>query len=322
MLPVRNKITICFAHIAYRFQDQFHKRNTGLASFEVRTREELDARIGGADVLLVSGLWRNDILPLAGRLRFIQSISAGVDQYDRDALAAARIRLASAQGTNAQAVAEHAIALILALARRLPEARDNQHRKYWRGMLSELRQREDELDGKTLLVVGLGRIGGRLARLARAFDMHVIGLRRDPAASSNGADEVHGIDALHAFLPRADIVALTCPLTPQTENLIDAHALARMKPTAHLINSGRGRVVDEPALIACLRNGGIAAAALDVTVEEPLPATSPLWDLPNLLITPHTGGETQHYEDNVIDLLLENLDRLWRGETTLVNQVV
>jgi D-2-hydroxyacid dehydrogenase (NADP+) len=322
MLPVRNKITICFAHIAYRFQDQFHKRNTGLASFEVRTREELDARIGGADVLLVSGLWRNDILPLAGRLRFIQSISAGVDQYDRDALAAARIRLASAQGTNAQAVAEHAIALILALARRLPEARDNQHRKYWRGMLSELRQREDELDGKTLLVVGLGRIGGRLARLARAFDMHVIGLRRDPAAGSNGADEVHGIDALHELLPRADVVALTCPLTPQTENLIDARALARMKPTAHLINSARGRVVDEPALIACLRNGGIAAAALDVTVEEPLPATSPLWDLPNLLITPHTGGETQHYEDNVIDLLLENLDRLWRGETTLVNQVV
>ena len=322
MLPSRNNTTICFAHVAYQFQTRFEQRSTGLASFEVRTREALAARIGAADVLLVSGLWRNDLLPQAGRLRFIQSISAGVDQYDRTALAAAGIRLASAQGANARAVAEHAMALILALARRLPEARDHQHTKLWRGMLADLAQREDELGGKTLLIVGLGRIGGRLAQLARAFDMRVLGLRRDPAAGTNGADEVHAIDRLHHLLPQADIVALTCPLTAQTEHLIDAAALALMKPSAHLVNCARGRVVDEPALIACLQRGGIAGAGLDVTAEEPLPAASPLWHLPNVLLTPHTAGETRRYEDNVLDILLDNLDRLWRGEAALRNQVV
>jgi phosphoglycerate dehydrogenase-like enzyme len=322
MFPTSDKITICFAHVAYQFQMQFEKRNTGLKSFEVRNPGELEARIGGVDVLLVSGLWRNELLSLAPGLRFIQSISAGVDQYDRAALAAASVRLASAQGANASAVSEHAFALILALARRLPEARDNQNKKFWRGMLGDLTRREDELGGKTLLIVGLGRIGGRLARLAKAFDMHVIGLRRDPAAGSNGTDEVHAIEHLHELLPRADIVALTCPLTPQTENLIDASALRLMKPSAHLINCARGRVVDEAALIACMQNNGIAAAGIDVTIEEPLPTSSPLWSLPNVLVTPHTGGETRHYEDNVLDLLMENLERLGRGETALRNQVV
>jgi len=122
-------------------------------------------------------------------------------------------------------------------------------------------------------------------------------------------------------LGEADIVALTCPLTPQTQNLIDAAALAAMKPGAHLVNVARGRVVDDPALIRALQEGRLAAAALDVTCEEPLPASSPLWTMPNVLITPHTAGETQAYEDNVIDILLENLDRLWRG-APLRNEVV
>jgi phosphoglycerate dehydrogenase-like enzyme len=123
-------------------------------------------------------------------------------------------------------------------------------------------------------------------------------------------------------LPQADVVALTCPLTRETENLIDAHAFGRMKQSAHLINVARGKVVDEAALIEAMRAGRIAGAAIDVTPEDPLPAASPLWDLPNTFITPHTGGETRHYEDNVIDILDENLQRLWRGETTLRNQIV
>ena len=129
-------------------------------------------------------------------------------------------------------------------------------------------------------------------------------------------------DRLHELLGQADIVALTCPLTPETENLIDARALAAMRPTAHLINVARGRVVDEAALTEALPAKRIAAAGLDVTSEEPLPAASPLWTMPNVLLTPHTAGETQRYEDSVIDILLENLDRLWRGESTLKNQVV
>jgi phosphoglycerate dehydrogenase-like enzyme len=117
-------------------------------------------------------------------------------------------------------------------------------------------------------------------------------------------------------------VALTCPLTPETEHLIDAAALAAMKPTAHLINVARGRVIDEAALIDALQQQRIAAAALDVTHEEPLPEASPLWALPQVLITPHSAGETQRYEDAVIDILLENLERLWRGDAALRNQVV
>jgi phosphoglycerate dehydrogenase-like enzyme len=223
---------------------------------------------------------------------------------------------------NADAVAQHAMALMLALARRLPEARDNQHARRWRGMISEIAAREDQLTGKTLLIVGMGRIGSRLARLAKAFDMRVLATKRDPATGSELADAVCGNDRLHELLRQADVVALTCPLTPETEHLIDAAALAAMKPTAHLVNVARGRVVDEPALIAALQQGRIAAAGLDVTREEPLPATSPLWALPQVLITPHSAGETQRYEDAVIDILLDNLERLWRGEAALRNQVV
>jgi D-2-hydroxyacid dehydrogenase (NADP+) len=322
MLPPRDALTICFAHVAYHFQDQFTARATGLRSFQVWNREDFAARIPEADVVVVSGMWNNDLIPSAKKLRFVQSISAGTDQYDFSKFGQAGIRLASAAGGNARAVSEHAIALILALARRLPEARDNQHKAHWRGMIGDLTQREDELGGKTVLIVGLGRIGGRLAQLCRAFDMKVIGIRQNSAAGANGADEVHGIDALHRLLPQADIVALTCPLTPATEGLMSAAAIGLMKRSAYLINCARGRVVDEAALIVALQTNAIAAAGIDVTVQEPLAPDSPLWSLPNALVTPHTAGETRQYETNVMDMLLENLDRLWRGETSLLNQVV
>jgi phosphoglycerate dehydrogenase-like enzyme len=322
MLPPDDRLTICFAHVAYQLQQRFAARGTGIASFEARDRAALDGRIGEADVLVASGLWHDGLLERAGRLRYVQSIGAGTDQVPRDKLAARGVRLASAQGVNANAVSEHAMALILALARKLPEARDNQARKRWRGMIGDIAAREDELGGKTLLVVGLGRIGGRLARLAKAFGMRAVGLRRNPAAGAEGADAAHGLEALPKLLPEADFVALTCPLTPETEKLIDAAALRRMKPAAHLVNVARGRVVDEPALIAALREGRIASAALDVTVEEPLPPSSPLWEMATVLITPHTAGETRRYEDNVLDILQENLARLRRGEAQLLNQIV
>jgi phosphoglycerate dehydrogenase-like enzyme len=117
-------------------------------------------------------------------------------------------------------------------------------------------------------------------------------------------------------------VALTCPLTPETENLIDAAALGRMRKGACLVNAARGRCVDEAALAAALKEERLAGAAIDVTVEEPLSPASPLWDIPTAFITPHTAGETRHYEDNVLDILEENLARLWRGEAALYNQVL
>jgi phosphoglycerate dehydrogenase-like enzyme len=321
MLPAKDRLKICFAHAAYCMAERFGLRTTGIAHLEVRSAEDLARHLPEADVLVVSMMWRNELAGLATKLKFIQSISAGTDHYDKGLLRAHGIRLASAAGVNAQAVAEHAMALILALSRRLPEARDNQHARHWRGMIGDLAKREDQLTGKTLLIVGMGRIGSRLARLAKAFDMRVIATKRDPAAGAAGADAVYGNARLRELLGQADIVALACPLTPETENLIDAAALAAMKPAAHLVNVARGRVVDQPALIGALQERRIAAAALDVTSEEPLPAASPLWSLPNVLITPHTAGETRAYEDGVIDILLENLEHLWRGEP-LRNEVV
>jgi Phosphoglycerate dehydrogenase and related dehydrogenases len=137
MLPPKDRLTICFAHVAYQLQERSWRARRGSRASSA-SASEFESRIGEADVLLVSGLWRNELLEKAGRLRFIQSISAGTDQYPRALLKARGIRLASAQGTNARAVAEHAMALILALTRRLPEARDHQARRHWRGMISDI----------------------------------------------------------------------------------------------------------------------------------------------------------------------------------------
>src|SRR6516162_5918855 len=134
MLPPNDKLTICFAHVAYRLHERFSVLNTGINSFAVRDFETLEKRVGEADVLVISGLWQDSLLDRATKLRFIQSIGAGTDQFPRDELAKRGIQLASARGVNARAVAEHAMALILALSRRLPEARDNQGKQVWRGM--------------------------------------------------------------------------------------------------------------------------------------------------------------------------------------------
>ena len=321
-LPPRDRTTICFAHAAYAMQAQFDRRATGLAAFQVRSLDELKQRIGEADVVCVSGLWRNELLATAPRLAFVQSISAGTDQYSREAFAAVGVRLASAQGVNERAVSQHAMALILARTRHLIEARDNQLARFWRPMIADIDKREEELGGKTLVIVGMGRIGSLLAGLARAFGMHVIAVKRDITHGVEAADEALPLARLTEALARADFVALTCPLTPETEGLIDLTALKAMKPTAYLVNVARGKVINPSDLIAALSGGLIAGAAIDTAVEEPLPADSPLWTTPRLFITPHSAGETQRYEDNVIDLLLENLERLWRGDGELKNGIV
>ena len=238
MIPAKEEMTIGFAHAAYRFKERFELRNTSIRCFEVRTREDIDRRMGEADVLVISGLWHNGLIDLAGKLHFIQAISSGTDFFDLKRLQAKGVRVANAQGVAAHAVS---MALMMALIRRLPEARDNQMKHFWRGMMGELSRREDELGGKTLLIVGLGMIGDRLAHLGKAFDMNVIGVRRDPTQGNGHADEIHALSALGSLLPRADFVALTCPLTPATEKLINAETLGLMKPTAYLINATHRR---------------------------------------------------------------------------------
>jgi D-2-hydroxyacid dehydrogenase (NADP+) len=320
VLPDQSRLTIGFAHAAYQLADEFRARGAPFACFEVRTLDELQARVHEADVLVVSGLWRNELLRKADRLRFIQSISAGTDQFARDLIAAKGVRLTSAQGANERTVAEHAMALILGLARQLHRARDHQARAHWRGMIADRRQREQELGGQTLLILGLGRIGSRLAALARAFDMHVIGVKRQPTPVA-GVEQIVPPEKLREVLPQADFVALTCPLTPETEGLIGREQLEVMKSSSFLINVARGRVVDESALISALEQGTIAGAALDCFREEPLPPSSPLWHMTDVIMTPHSAGETQRYESNIIDLLQENLERLYRGDA-LRNQIV
>lgn len=320
-LPPENELTICFAHAAYQLQAEFNARGRSARSFEVRSLDELKARAAEADVMVVSGMWRNELIAQCPKLRFVQSVSAGTDQYDKAAFAAAGIRLASAQGANERAVSEHAMALILSLTRQIHLARDNQMARHWRPMIGDRGRREDELGGKTLAIIGLGRIGLRLAALASAFGMRVIGVRRSPEKQPH-VEAVVRPDQLLEVMAQADIVALTCPLTPETEGLIGAQALAAMKPSALLINVARGKVVDEAALLAALRENRIAGAGLDCFHEEPLPESSPFWTLPQVVVTPHSAGETRAYEANVVDLLVENLGRLAKGETALRNQIV
>ena len=321
-LPGDDTLVIHFAHIAYRLAERFALRGAGIEHFQTWSRDETLARIAEGHVLVTSGFWSDAMLERATNARFIQVCAAGYDQFDLDALRGRGVRLANGSGVNRNAVSDHAMALLLALVRHVHTGRDRQRAHQWRGMISDLGRREDELAGKTMLIYGLGAIGSRLARLASAFDMTVIGIKRDIAGHDGSATEVRPPDRLFDSLAEADVVVLTCPLTPQTENLIDAQALARMKPSAYLINVARGRCVNETDLIAALQRDAIAGAGIDTTREEPLDPDSALWDIENALITPHTAGETRKYEDNVLDILIENVRRLQRGETALVNAIV
>ena len=320
--PTRQNTTIHFSHSAYQMANRFAARELDIQHFQTSTVEATRKKINETDVLVVSGFWRNALLSEAPRLRYVQSISAGYDQYDLDALRHHDVLLCNASGVNADAVSQHAISLTLALIRHLPSARDHQHQQHWRAMISDINQREDDLVGHTMLVVGLGAIGTRVARLARAFGMHTIGTKRDTTTHDGSCDEVHTPEALPNLLPRADFVVLCCPLTEATTDLIDSKTIVLMKPSAYLINVARGGCVEESALYNALSNSVIAGAGIDHFKEEPLPANSPFWALDNLVITPHSAGETRKYEDNVIDILLSNLEKLWAGNTDLNNRIV
>ncbi|WP_424812353.1 D-2-hydroxyacid dehydrogenase [Roseococcus sp. YIM B11640] len=317
-----DKPTIGFAHVVYRNGDRFAERGNPYPSFEARSLEELEARVADAEVLVISGMWKNFLPEKAPKLKYVQALSSGTDQFDREVLKKHGITLCNAAGANAAAVSEHAVGLMLGMVRRLFVARDDQARKHWSGMKGDFEIREDELAGKTAIVVGMGKIGARLIKLLKAFEMTVIGVRANPASGKEGADEVYATADLPKILPRADFVVLVCPLTPETTNLIDAKAFALMKPSAYLVNCARGKVVDEEAMIEALKTKRIKGAGLDVMATEPLPESSPLWTLPNAFLAPHTGGETCAFENNVLDIMMENIERLKAGRTDLINKIV
>lgn len=314
--------TVGFAHVAYELGRQFAARCPNHPFFEVRTVEELEERIHEADVLVLSSLWNNDLLKKASRLRFVQVVSSGIEQFDLALLSERNIRLANGQGVNAPSVAEHAIGLLLSLTRQLHLARDRQSQRQWRPLIGDPAQREDEIRGKTMAIVGTGKIGVQLAMIARdGFGMRVLGIRRE-AYPAEGFAEVFGVDRLHDTLAVADVVVICCPLTPHTFRMIDLKALRAMRPDAILINVARGAVIDEAALLRVLDEGRLAGLGLDCFEDEPLPPSSPLWDIPRVIVTPHSAGETRFYEQRIIDVLLDNLARIDAGKTTLRNEIV
>ncbi|MCU1221452.1 MAG: D-isomer specific 2-hydroxyacid dehydrogenase, NAD-binding protein [Candidatus Angelobacter sp.] len=254
-------------------------------------------------------------LRAAKSLRWIYSITAAVDQFLYPELISSEIAISNAGSVHGPVVAEHAIAMVLALAKRLPSAVRYQQRRKW--AMEEIwneQPRPREVRGSSAAVVGLGSIGAEVAAMAAALKMHVIGVREHPERGTSGAHDVLGYDALDVAIARADFVVLAAPLTERTRHMIDARRLRLFKPTAYLINVARGALVDEAALVKALRERRIAGAALDVFEEEPLSRWSPLWKMPQVLITPHTAFLTENVWQRHYEVFTANLKRYLAGQ--------
>ena len=252
-------------------------------------------------------------LRAAARLRWIYSITAAVDQFLYSELISSDIHVTNAGRVHGPVVAEHAMAMALALAKRLPSAVRYQDRRKW-AMQTIWSERPREMRGATLVVVGLGSIGAEVAAMAAALKMHVVGVREHPERGPDGAHEVVGYDGLDGALSQADFVVLAAPLTLRTRHVIDARRLKMFKKTAFLVNASRGALVDEAALIAALKDGSIAGAALDVFEEEPLSRWSRLWKMPQVLITPHTAFLTENVWHRHYEVFTANLRRYLAGQ--------
>ncbi len=262
--------------------------------------------IAGGDV----GIERLLAMP---RLHWYQQWGAGADWIMQHPEAREKDWVVTnASGLHAIPISEHIFALMLALARRLPEAVRAQERHAW--VRSDGLPPVFELAGKTMVLVGVGAIGQRTARLAKAMEMRVIGVRRDPTKPAQGVARMVGPNELDEVLPEADFVVLTVPLTPETRHMIGPCQLALLKPTACLINIGRGGTVDQAALVEALQRGQIGGAGLDVTDPEPLPPDAPLWDAPNTLITGHYAGSTPAYGERALAIFTDNLARYLAGQ--------
>ncbi|MFB3882220.1 MAG: D-2-hydroxyacid dehydrogenase [Armatimonadota bacterium] len=272
------------------------------------------AKAADAEVIQ-AGHWSDELWKAAPRLKWVHSGGAGVERFMTPDFVASPIILTNSQGVYAIPIADHVMAFVLHFSRRFGELVRKQLAHEWEGW--EERRSSDELWGKTLGIVGLGGIGSEVARRAKAFGMRVIATRQRPDRPSEFADEVRGADQLPWLLRESDYVALCSALTHETRHLIGAEELKLMKPTAVITNIGRGGLVDEQALIGALNTGVIAGAGLDVFEQEPLPADSPLWDMPNVMITPHDAGSSPQSHERFMAIFLENLRRYVAGEPLL-----
>lgn len=297
----------------------------GIESFRRTPGQEKRWQTMIAEAEVLFGLPGDSATGLAGavrageRLHWVQATAGGageqVQAADLTAAELDRVMITRAVGVHAGPLAEFAILGVLAFTKDLPRLlADKQARRWDHYPVAELA-------GTTLLVVGLGSVGAEVASLAKALGMRVIAVNRTGRSDSPDVDEARPSRFLADLLPVAHSVVLTLPLTEQTRGMIDAAAIERMHRGAVLVNIGRGGVVDEPALVRALQQGRLAGAALDVFAAEPLPPDSALWDLPNVLLSPHTAGLSVHENERIVALFSENLRRYLAGED-LLNRVL
>jgi phosphoglycerate dehydrogenase-like enzyme len=246
-------------------------------------------------------------------LRWVHATAAGAGEQVRKtglpAEALERVAITTSSGVHAVPLAEFAVLGLLAMAKELPQFMEDQRARAW----PELRRPLRELDGQTLFLVGLGDIGRETARLGKAFGMRTVGFRRTQGPPPTHVDEVHGPHRLAELAGRADAMVVSLPMTDQTAGMIDRATIERLPPSCIFVNVGRGRVVDEPALVDALRERRIAGAVLDVFATEPLPPDSPLWTLPNVLVTPHAVALSARENERIVELFVDNLRRYLDG---------
>ena len=251
----------------------------------------------------------------APNVKWLHAFNVGVDHPIYTEMMERGVRITSSVGTTAEPIAQTALTGMLMLARGFPNWLRSQAEKRWAPV--RLQDSPRDLPGQTVLVFGMGHIGAEFARLAKALNMKVIGVRRSPRKPEDPVDEMHAPDQLDKLLPRADWLMLACPLTPETRAVFNAQRLALLPKGAHILNVARGECIDEPAMTAMLQDGRLAGAYLDVFAKEPLPQDSPLWSMPNVLVTPHNSTSAIGNERRVFDLFTQNLERWQRGDALL-----
>lgn len=278
--------------------------------------EELDpakALSAVADADIVYGMPSAAIVQAAPRLRWIQSSSAGVEYIANiPEVVESDIIVTNTRGAHGPSIGEHAFAMLFALTRAMPLSWDQQQRRVWDR--SHIYRSAREMYGSTMGIIGYGAIGRAIAQRAAGFEMRLIAVDANPVLPDDHVRDVWPMSRLDDLLATADVVMVTAPLTPETRHLIDAAHLARMKPEAYLIVVSRGGIVVESALADALSSGRLAGAAIDVAEIEPLPAESPLWGAPNLIITPHTAGASTEKERRCVEIFRDNVVRFHRGE--------
>lgn len=278
----------------------------------VKDKEDWEKRPPGfaAEVEIVFGLLPPARYAELPNMRWMQQTFAGADWiFNFPQVMEKNFLLTTASGVHAIPISEHIFALMLALSRDIPYAVTKQRDHQW-----TRRGKVMELHNTTMGIIGVGKIGEMTAQKAKAFNMRVLGIRRNPERSSPYVDHMFGPGGLDEVLGQADWIVVAAAMTPETGGLIDDAAFQRMKPSAGIINIARGAIIREPALIEALQEGRIACAGLDVFEKEPLPADSPLWDMKNVIITGHYAGITPLYFNRVMDIFIENLRRYLNGE--------